>query len=103
MIKSTLPYKVKKIDFEQNAVNIIWQNGNVSKLPFHFLRLHCPCASCINELTGEKILDAKKIPLNITPVESHYIGNYALQIKWSDNHDTGIYSFKSLYQLCKQI
>ena len=74
MIKSTLPYKVKKIDFEQNTVKITWQNGNVSKLPFHFLRLHCPCASCINELTGEKILDAKKIPLNSC---GEYIGNYA--------------------------
>ena len=97
MIKSTLPYKVKKIDFEQNTVNIIWQNGNVSKLPFHFLRLHCPCASCINELTGEKILDAKKIFQNITPVaESKNRKFNALQIKWSDNHDTGIY-----FHLCK--
>ncbi len=103
MIESTTNHKVKEISFEQNAMKIIWQNGEISKLLFRFLRLHCPCASCVDELTGEKILDEKKISSDIIPLESHYIGNYALKIKWSDNHDTGIYSFKNLYQLCKQI
>ena len=96
-------YRVREIVFESEAMKITWKNGEISKLLFPFLRIHCPCASCVDELTGERILDEKKIPLNIIPVESFYVGNYAIQIKWSDNHDTGIYSFKSLYQLCKQV
>ena len=103
MLSSKMNHQVRKIVFEKGVIKITWQSGETSKLPSRFLRLHCPCASCVSELSGKRILDEKNIPLNISPMESHYIGNYAIQVKWSDNHDTGIYSFKSLYQLCKQV
>ena len=85
--------------FKENYLEIIWKDGKKSKYQYHFLRTQCPCASCIDEWSGEQILDISKIPLNIIPLESNYVGNYALQIRWSDNHNTGIYAWKFLYKL----
>lgn len=78
---------------------IEWRDGVVGHYPFFYLRDVCPCASCIDELTGEKVLDPKQIPPDIHIRKADYVGNYALRITWSDGHDTGIYSFRFLRDL----
>lgn len=77
-------------------LTIEWRDGVVAHYPFFFLRDVCPCASCVDELTGEKVLDPKKIPPDIHIRKADYVGNYALRIVWSDGHDTGIYAFRYL-------
>ena len=79
---------------------ILWKDGHESRYPFFMLRDSCPCASCIDEMTGEKTLKTTEIPSNIRIRQSEYIGNYALRINWSDGHNTGLYSFKYLRALC---
>ena len=78
---------------------ILWKDGTESHISFFKLRDFCPCASCIDEITGEKTLDTNSIPKDIHPLSSEYVGNYALRIQWSDKHDTGIYHFKMLQSL----
>ena len=80
-------------------LTIVWRDGVVAHYPFLFLRDGCPCASCVDELTGEKMLDPKKIPPDIHVRKADYVGNYALRIQWSDGHDTGIYAFRYLREL----
>ena len=65
------------------------------------LRRLCPCAQCVNEFTGERVLKAEAVPdeLNIEDVE--IVGRYALNFRWSDGHDTGIYSFRYLREICE--
>ena len=94
-------YKPKDIFFD-GKVNIIWQDKTTTVLEYYFLRLNCRCASCINELTGENVIDKTGIPRNIYPVTSEYIGNYALRITWSDKHSTGIYTFRFLKTLSEE-
>jgi DUF971 family protein len=77
-------------------LTIEWRDGVVSHFPFFALRDSCPCASCVDELTGEKVLDPKKIRPDIHIVKCEYVGNYAIRIDWSDGHNTGIYSFRFL-------
>jgi DUF971 family protein len=77
-------------------LTIEWRDGIVAHYPFLFLRDVCPCAGCVNEITGEKMLDPKQIPPDIHIRKADYVGNYALRITWSDGHDTGIYSFRYL-------
>lgn len=77
-------------------LTIEWRDGVVAHYPFFFLRDVCPCASCVDELTGEKVLDPKKIAPDIHIRKADYVGNYALRITWSDGHDTGIYAFRYL-------
>ena len=84
----------------QNDLYILWRDGHESRYPFFRLRDMCPCASCVDEMTGEKTLRTTDIPSDIRIRQSEYIGNYALRINWSDGHNTGLYSFKFLREIC---
>ena len=77
-------------------LTIEWRDGVVSHYPFLALRDACPCASCVDELTGEKVLDRKTIQQDIHIRNCDYVGNYAIRIDWSDGHNTGLYAFRFL-------
>lgn len=77
-------------------LTITWRDGVVAHYPLPYLRDVCPCASCVDEITGEKVLDPKTIPPDIHIAKAEYVGNYALRPTWSDGHDTGIYAFRFL-------
>ena len=64
-----------------------------------FLRINCPCAGCVDEMTGERILKPDMVRADVYPMAIHYVGRYALQFVWSDGHETGIYPFEYLRQL----
>jgi DUF971 family protein len=81
---------------EAGEVRIRWPGGPEVTLPAVRLRDFCPCAGCIEEGTGRKILDPATIPPDIRPLEIHPVGSYAIQIQWSDGHNTGLYSWKTL-------
>lgn len=83
-----------------NDLYILWRDGHESHYSFFMLRDQCPCASCVDELTGEKQLNPAHIDPNIRIRHSDYVGNYALRINWSDGHNTGLYSFKFLRSVC---
>jgi DUF971 family protein len=77
-------------------VHIVWPGGPEVLIPALQLRDQCPCASCVEEGTGRKILDTASIPADIRPLEIRAVGNYAVQIQWSDGHGSGIYSWTTL-------
>jgi ATP-binding protein involved in chromosome partitioning len=78
---------------------ILWSDGRESRYPVRELRLACPCATCRDEMTGERILDPARIPEDVRPVHLGSVGNYALKIRWSDGHETGLYSYDRLREL----
>lgn len=86
----------EKIFFFDQALHIEWQDGKKTKIPCWDLRYDCPCAACVDELTGQKTVQPADILKNIDALGSEYIGNYALRIHWSDSHSTGIYTFRRL-------
>jgi len=63
------------------------------------LRAECRCASCIDEFTGEQILDKSKVPENIKPTNIHPMGNYAVSVIWSDGHTSSVYPYEVLKKL----
>jgi ATP-binding protein involved in chromosome partitioning len=63
------------------------------------LRLNCPCAACVNEHTGLRTLDPKRIPLEVRVKEAVPVGLYGLALHFSDGHNTGIYRFEALQKL----
>ena len=75
---------------------IAWPGGRVAIIPAFTLRDLCPCAGCIEEGTGKKILDPSSIPLDIRANQIDPVGAYAIQIRWSDGHDTGLYTWDLL-------
>ncbi|MEO1996860.1 MAG: DUF971 domain-containing protein [Planctomycetaceae bacterium] len=68
----------------------------VDRLSFRRLRESCPCAACIDEMTGRLLLDVAAIPDDIRPVKLSGVGHYAVKILWSDGHDTGLYTWEHL-------
>jgi len=81
---------------ERGEIEVSWPGGRRVALPAFLLRDACPCAGCIEEGTGRKILDPSTIPADIRPERIESVGNYAVQIFWSDGHSSGIYTWESL-------
>jgi DUF971 family protein len=84
----------------QGAIHFTWPGGREVTLRAFDLRDQCPCAGCVEEGTGKKILDPSTIPADIRPESISAVGNYAVQIHWSDGHSSGIYTWKLLAELC---
>ena len=80
-------------------LRIEWEDGAVSELEPLALRLLCPCAGCVDEMTGVRTLRPESVPEGVYPTAIHYVGRYALQFVWSDGHSTGIYTFPYLREL----
>ncbi len=96
--------EVRKVPLKIGAPNepeiqILWNDGHSSRYNPRQLRSACPCASCVNEITGERILDPNSVSETIRALAIHTIGRYAIQIEWSDGHDTGIYGYEFLRKL----
>lgn len=86
---------------EAGEIGFKWDDGTHSLFNLRELRIFCPCALCVDEHTGERILDPKTIPDPISILKIQSIGRYAVGISWSDGHQSGIYSYKFLKQLTK--
>ncbi len=76
-----------------------WDDGTEKTFKVFDLRVACPCAHCVEEMTGVRRLDPARVPADVRPRRITSVGNYAIQIVWSDGHDTGIYSFDFLRRL----
>lgn len=79
---------------------ITWGEDHRATYPARFLRLRCRCAQCQEEMTGRPILDPATVPEDVGPKTIALMGSYAIRIDWSDGHDTGIYTFEYLLQIC---
>ena len=68
--------------------------------PALMLRLACPCAACVDEMTGRPLLDPTRVPPDVQPVTLELVGGYGIRVRWSDGHSTGIYTFELLRAIC---
>ncbi len=93
------PTRLKSIR-EERVLEIAWPDGSETRMPFRYLRGRCPCASCVNEFTGERMVDVPDVPEAIEIEGAELTGNYALKITWNDRHDTGLYTWDHLRELC---
>ena len=81
------------------ALKIHWDDGQESSFAPRYLRANCPCAGCVEEWTGRRMVSEAQLPEGVTPRGMTPVGRYAVQINWSDGHDTGIYSWDYLLKL----
>lgn len=97
---ATAPTTIRAIR-QAGEFELQWSGGPLHHVPFHLLRCACPCASCIDEFTGRKILDPAAVPPDVAPTQMSFVGNYALKIVWSDGHSTGLYTFDQLAEIAE--
>ena len=96
-----IPRKVTK--GSPTELLIEWDDGHRGRHTMQMLRTCCPCAACKTDAGEEE----KLLPLPVlTPGQFELraiqpVGNYALQLTWADGHQTGIYSYQYLRQLCE--
>jgi DUF971 family protein len=91
------------------GVDITWADGHESHYDFAYLREECPCATC-NDERGKKEAFGAAAPASsaVLPMfkpkpraqSATVMGNYAVQIRFSDGHSTGIYSYDQLRSIC---
>jgi len=79
---------------------IVWADGHASQYDPKPLRLACRCAHCEDEWTGERRVTAAAVPDDIALLEFRPVGRYGYQLSWSDGHNTGIYTFERLREMC---
>jgi DUF971 family protein len=90
---------VQIVEENDSEISIKWSDDAETRYRAFELRRSCPCAGCVNEWTGEKMLDDQKIPADISFEHISIVGRYALNFHFSDGHDTGIFSFTFLRNL----
>lgn len=97
--------KPRNIAIAGRELAIAWADGHESYYPFEQLRRNCPCALCGDRRPAAPSRDPLRVIDGPAMKELSMsrllpVGAYAVQIVWSDGHDTGIYTFESLRYHC---
>ncbi len=101
-MNEVVPVELGKSDDRQLMIR--WSDGQQQQIPFRVLRDTCPCASCRTDREEEPsvqpagslpiLTEAQARPLDIAAMKP--VGNYAYNIRFSDGHSTGIFTFELL-------
>jgi DUF971 family protein len=78
-------------------LQVTFDDGVVFELPFEYLRVHSPSAEVKGHGPGQEVLVRGKSAVGIRAIEP--IGQYAVKLVFDDGHDTGLYTWKYLYEL----
>ncbi len=90
---------IQIVEESDTEFTIKWLDESETRYNALALRRRCPCAMCINEWTGEKMLVDDSIPEDIKINSTAVVGRYALNFVFSDQHDSGIFSFQYLREI----
>lgn len=81
------------------SISLVFDDGTQFDLQALELRFACPCANCVDEMTGKRTLKKESLRPDIRPLEVQPVGRYGIHITWNDGHRTGMYHFDSLYAM----
>lgn len=84
---------------DPTQVVLEWRDGTVRAIATADLRRACPCARCVHEITGERLLDPRTVPSDLRHDGVELVGRYALAVRFADGHRTGIYTWPYLRRL----
>jgi DUF971 family protein len=96
------PHHPTAITLHQRSrvLEVGFDDGRSFRIPFELMRVYSPSAEVQGHGPGQEVLQTGKREVEVTALEP--IGNYAVQPRFSDGHDTGIYSWDYLYFLGSQ-
>jgi prepilin-type processing-associated H-X9-DG protein len=105
------PTSVKIHVSNGTGVDITWADGHASHYEFAYLREECPCATCNDAREKKQLVGGVAPTMLSSPALPMFkpkpraqaatqVGNYAIQINFTDGHSTGIYSYDHLRNVC---
>ena len=78
-------------------LEVAYDDGKVFRIPFELMRVYSPSAEVQGHGPGQEVLQTGKRDVSIDAIEP--VGHYAVQPRFSDGHDSGIFSWEYLYRL----
>lgn len=78
-------------------LEVHFDDGAAFRIPFELLRVYSPSAEVQGHGPGQEVLQTGKRDVGITALEA--VGHYAVKPRFSDGHDSGIYTWAHLYRL----
>lgn len=82
---------------KSRVLDIAFSDGRHFSLPYEFLRVYSPSAEVRGHGPGQETLQVGKMEVEINSAEP--VGTYAMQLSFSDGHDTGLYSWEYLHEM----
>lgn len=82
------------------ALEVAFDDGSAFRLPAEYLRVESPSAEVQGHAPGQKVLVAGKRAVGIEAVEP--VGHYAVLLRFSDGHASGIFTWSYLHQLGRE-
>ncbi|MEZ6062068.1 MAG: DUF971 domain-containing protein [Planctomycetaceae bacterium] len=92
-----------RVHKQDRILELVWNDGKTSRLPFRSVRQNCRCAVCVDEFTGRQVLDPNSVPDDIEILEASLTGNYAMKFRWSDTHDSGLFTWDHLRSIADRL
>jgi len=86
-----------KLHQKSRQMEISFADGKRFELSYEFLRVYSPSAEVRGHGPGQEVLQVGKKDIEITAIEP--VGSYAVQPRFSDGHDSGLYSWDYLYEI----
>lgn len=91
-----------RVDRAEGWLEMDWVGDGILRVSLSDIRKACPCALC-GDIRAKQDAQLQMITVDQTPSvdlsDVIPVGNYAIQIRWADGHDTGIYTYSYLKQL----
>ena len=86
-----------KLRRKSRLLEVAFESGERFELPFEYLRVYSPSAEVKGHGPGQEVLQFGKENVEIKAVEP--VGLYAVRLIFDDGHDTGLYTWKYLFEL----
>ena len=92
-----------ELDETDRLMRIRWDDGHLGVWSWPTLRRNCPCALCAGEMGQPGVVkpDTVFTPRQETMERVKWIGRYAIAPIWADGHDTGLFTYRKLYEMCE--
>jgi DUF971 family protein len=85
---------------QSRVLEVAFSDGAAFRIPFELMRIYSPSAEVQGHGPGQEVLQTGKREVELEGLEP--VGNYAVQPRFSDGHDSGIFSWDYLYFLGSQ-
>lgn len=98
MADTAVPERIRRLD---DAIEVVWSDpDHVGRFSVRALRLACPCAVCVDEISGRPLLDPATVTETLRADRIELVGSYAMRIRFSDGHGSGMQTFQWLRAHC---